>query len=209
MSHRTLVAITDSSSIGVGDIPQCAGHILLPVVYSVVVYVAGVLDSCRIGLSGVNHSIAVDVLLAVVELVAICVVISWIGGLGRVTVRAVDLDAVRDAVAVGVDGGRVSQQYEGLVRVVQTVSVSVVVVGVGLGDAVNLGGENDAAAWPETKDWITRRFRRGHVEWSWPEVLSRRVGRAVTSPPSRIDVLPQITKAISVGITICAVHVGV
>ena len=94
MSHRTLVAITDSSPVGVGDVPQCAGHVLLPVVYAVVVHVAGVLDTSRVGLSRVDHPIAVDVLLAVVELVAVGVVVARIGGLGRITVRAVDLDTV-------------------------------------------------------------------------------------------------------------------
>ena len=80
MGERQLVSVIDSSSIGIRDVPQGAGHVLLPVVEAVVVDVARILYPRRIGLSRIDHAVAVHILLTVVELVAIGVVVPGICG---------------------------------------------------------------------------------------------------------------------------------
>ena len=209
MREVQLVSVANSATIGVCDVPEGARHVFLPVIQSIIVEVARVLYPGRIGLSRIYDTVAIDILLAVVELVAVGVVVPRVGGERWVAVGAVDLDTVRDSVPVGVGSGRVREQDEGLIGVVQTVPVGVVVVGVGLGDAVDLCSEYHAATGAESENRVAGRFGGCHVERARTEVLSRGVGRAVSSSPCRVDVLPEVAEAVAVGIAIGPVHVGV
>ena len=86
MGEREFVAVVHATSICVRNIPECTGHVLLPIVNTIVIYVSGILYPSRVGLSWVDYSIPVEVLFTVIELVAVGVVVPGVGCLRGVTV---------------------------------------------------------------------------------------------------------------------------
>ncbi len=118
-----LITVVDTTGVGVCDVPGGAGEVLFPVLDAVVVCIASVFTARRVGLTGIDETVAVGVLIAVVKGVAVGVVVARVAGLCGLTVRGVDLNAIAQPVAIGVESGRVGQEGERFVRVVQTVTV--------------------------------------------------------------------------------------
>ena len=123
MRNVALVTVVDTTRVGVCDVPRGAGEVLFPVLDAVVVRIASVFAARRVGFTGIDETVAVGVLIAVVKGVAVGVVVARVAGLCGLTVRGVDLNAIAQAVTIGVEGGRVGQEGERFVRVVQTVTV--------------------------------------------------------------------------------------
>ena len=173
MRHVALVAVVDATKVGVGDVPLGAGEVLFPVLNAVVVRVTGILTPCRVSFAGIHQPVAVDVLITVVERVAVGVVVPGIAGLRRVAVGSADLNAVAQAVAVRVGGRGVRQEGEGLVGVVQSVTVGVGGGRVGGGDAVHFCGQGGTTTWANAADRVAGRDRFRWRARLWTETRRR------------------------------------
>ena len=83
-----LVSVANAAEVGVVDVPQRAAEVLQPVVDAVVVVVARILSAGRIGLAWIDLPVAVDVLVAIIELVTVGVVVARVAVQRRVSVAA-------------------------------------------------------------------------------------------------------------------------
>ena len=110
-----LLAVVDASEVRIRNVPQRACQVLFPVLNTVLVFVPGILTPCWVGFTRIQHAVEVGVFFAVIKGITVRVVVAWVAGLGRVAVGAVDFNAITDAIAVGVRGGRIGQQCQGLV----------------------------------------------------------------------------------------------
>ena len=156
MGDVALVTVVDAAVVGVCDVPRGAGEVLFPVLDAVVVLVTGVLTARRVGLTGIDDAVAVRVLFTVVKGVVVGVVVAWVARLCGLTVGAVDLNAVAQAVTVGIEGGRVGQEGQRFVGIVQAVAVRVRVGRVRRGDAVHFSGQRRAATRTNAAHRVTR-----------------------------------------------------
>ena len=102
-------AVIDTSPICIGIIPLSTRRIFFPILYSVTIKVASVLDSRRIGFIEINDSIEVRILLSIIELIAVSIVVSRVGSLWRITIGTVDFDAVWNSITVGINMCRIGQ----------------------------------------------------------------------------------------------------
>ena len=205
MADVSLLPVVDATEVRIGHVPEGAGQVFFPVLNAVLVFVTGILTSSGIGFAGIQHAVEIGVFLAVVKGVAVGVVVSRVAGLSRIAVGAVDLNAVADAVAVGVGRGRVGQQRERLVGVVETVPVGVCTLGVGGRDAVNLSGEGGATA---RTDALNRVARRGGLrDDAVGTVAETRRGTAHRGP-RWVHVLQEVVQAVAVGVAVGPVSVG-
>jgi hypothetical protein len=87
-------SVLDTSTVGIGIIPLSTRRIFFPILYSVTIKIASVLDSRRISFIEVNDTIEVRILLAIIELVTVSIVVSRVGSLRRITIGTVDFDTV-------------------------------------------------------------------------------------------------------------------
>ena len=102
-----LLPVGDSTEIGVRHVPQGAGQVLFPILNPVLIFVSGILTARRVCFPCIKDTVEVRVFLAVIKRITVRVVVPWVAGLSRIPVGAVDLDAVADAVAVGIRRGRI------------------------------------------------------------------------------------------------------
>ena len=93
------------------------------------IFVTGIFSSRWIRFTSVENAVEVGVFISIVKRITIGVVVAWVTGLGRVAVSTVDLNAVTDAIAIGIRRGRVGQQREGLVGIVESITVGVILPG--------------------------------------------------------------------------------
>ena len=126
-----LLPVVDATEVRIGHVPQSARQVLFPVLNPILVLVSGILTASGVGFTGIQHAVEVGIFLTVVESVAVGVVVSWVAGLSRVAVSTVNFHTVADAVAVGVRRGRVGQQCQGFVGVIEAVAVGVRSLGIG------------------------------------------------------------------------------
>ena len=156
MGDVALVTVVDAARIGVCDVPRGAGEVLFPILDAVVVLVTGVLTARRVGLTGIDDAVAVRVFFTVVEGVAVGVVVARVARLRGLAVGGVDLNAVAQAVAVGVEGGRVGQEGQGFVGIVQAVTVRIRIGRVRRGDAVHFRGQRRTPARADSAHRVAR-----------------------------------------------------
>ena len=156
MGDVALVTVVDAAGVSVCDVPRGAREVLFPVLDAVVVLVTGVLTARRVGLTGIDDAVAVRVLFTVVEGVIVGVVVARVARLRGLAVGTVDLNAVAQAVAVGVEGGRVGQEGQGFVGIVQAVTVRVRVRRVRRCDAVHFSGQRRTTARADAAHRVTR-----------------------------------------------------
>ena len=102
MADVPLLSVVDATEVRVGDVPEGARQILLPVLNTVLVLIPRIFTPSGVGFTGIQHAVEVGVLFSIVKGIAVGVVVSWVAGLGRVAVGAVDFHTVVDTVAVGV-----------------------------------------------------------------------------------------------------------
>ena len=161
MADVPLLTVANASKVGVRYVPQRTGQVFFPILNAVAVFVSGVFSPSRVGLPGVEYTVEVGVLIAVIEGVAVGVVVSWVACLSRIAVGAVDFDPVADAVVVRVRGCRVGEQGEGFIGVVQAVTVGVGTNGTGRCHAVHLSRVGGTTAGSDSLNGVTRRSRLG------------------------------------------------
>ena len=156
MADVSLLTVVDSTKVGVRHVPKGAREVFLPVLDTVFVLIARVFTPGGVGFARIEDAVEIGVLFTVVKGVVVRVVVSRVAGLSWVAVSAVHFDTVADTVVVRVGRGRIGQKRQGLVGVVEAVSVGVGSLRVGGRDAINLSGERSATTGPDTLDRVAR-----------------------------------------------------
>ena len=200
-----LLSVVDAAEVRVGDVPEGAGQVLLPVLNAVLIFISRIFTPSGIGFTGIQHTVEVGVLLSVIKGIAVSVVVSWVAGLGWVAVSAVDFHTVVDAVAVGVRRRRIGEQGERFIGIVEAVAVGVGSLRIGGRDAVHFSGESGTTAGADALNGITR--GRGFGD-NAVGAVAETGGRAAHRGPGRVHVFEEVVEPVAVGIAVGPVSVG-
>ena len=200
-----LLSVVDAAKVRVGDVPEGTGQVFLPVLDTILVLVPRIFTPSRVRFTGIQHAVEVGVLLSVVKGIAVGVVVSWVAGLGRVAVGAVDFHAVVDAVAVGVRRRRIGEQGERFVGIVEAVAVGVGSLRVGGRDTVHFSGEGGTPAGADALNGITR--RRGFSD-NAVGAVAETGGRTAHRGPGWVHVFEEVVEPVAVRVAVGPVSVG-
>ena len=125
MADVSFISVVDASKVRVRHVPEGASEVLFPILQAVVVSITGIFPAGWVGFSLVQNAVEIRVLFPVIKRITVGVVVAWVTGLGWVAVSAVDFNAIRDAITVGVGSGGVGEERQSFVRIVQAVTVRI------------------------------------------------------------------------------------
>ncbi len=205
MTDVAFIAVVDAAKVGIRNIPKRTGEVFFPILNPITIGIPSIFTPRGVRLAGVQDTVEIRVLFTVVKCIAIGVVVARVARLRRVAVSTVDLNTIADAVVVRVGRGRVGQEGQRLIGIVQTVAVGIGPNRTGRGHAIHFSRVCRTSPGTDTLNRVTGRGRFCH---NTIRSVAETRRRPTHGGPRWVHILEEVDQPVTIGVTVWTVGVG-